>query len=304
MTRSILGSTKLNEAMQSQRRKALVGWVFGISALLFCNLEPALAHVSFDNAGTFNGTDVLTYTNTRSAYKAHGWVDGTDADLGDSHQIGGLSARWYRFTLNQPGLVDLSVIQNTAGLDPAFTLYRGAFPTSAHDDTVIDPLNPTDSSFNPIQSPIDADPSGLYLKHSGYRDTVNQTYEGQFDAFGSWSMANDAGLHATVHYVIAVSGTSDSDPSRGLTWGGNGNHDTAVGTGESLLQYYLPAGTYSVAVGGERCNDGTAACTGGSYSATFSLTIRPVPLPAAFWLMGSALGSLGLVARRRKRVGC
>jgi hypothetical protein len=275
-------------------------WFFGLCALLLGNLEPAWAHVSFDNAGTFNGTDILTYTNTRNQYKAHGWVDGTDADLGDSHQIGGLSARWYRFTLNQPGLVDLSVIQSTAGLDPAFTLYRGAFSTSAHDDTVIDPLNPTDSSFDPIQSLIDADPSGLYLKHSGYRDTVNQTYEGQFDAFGSWSMANDAGLHATVHYITAVSGTSDSDPSRGLTWGGNGNHDTAVGTGESLLQYYLPAGIYSVAVGGERCNDGTAACTGGSYSATFSLTVRPVPLPAAFWLMGSALAGLGLLRGRKK----
>jgi hypothetical protein len=116
-------------------------------------------------------------------------------------------------------------------------------------------------------------------------------------------MANDATQHVILEYVLAVSGTSDSDPSRGLTWGGNGNHSTAVGTGESLLQYYLPAGTYSVAGGGEACNTGTTACTGGFYSATFSLTVQPVPLPAAFWLMGSALGSLGLVARRRKRQG-
>jgi hypothetical protein len=274
----------------------------GFSILLMGSPESAVAHVSFDNAGTFNGADTLTYTNTRTQYKAHGWVDGTDADLGDSHQIGGLSARWYRFTLSQPGLVDISLIQNTAGLDPAFSLYRGAFPLSAHDDTVTDPLNPADpNTFLPIQSAIDADPSGQYLKHSGYRDTVHQTYEGQFDAFGNWSMANDATEHVTLEYVYAVSGTSDSDPSRGLTWGGNGNHSTAVGTGESLLQYYLPAGTYSVAGGGEACNTGTTACTGGFYSATFSLNVQPVPLPAAFWLMGSALGSLGLLAGRKKR---
>lgn len=305
MTRSILGSATLKTAVTSLSRRVLSAWIFGLGTLLLSNLEPAIAHVSFDNAGTFNGTDILTYTQTRTQYKAHGWVDGTDADLGDSHQIGGTSARWYRFTLNQPGVVDLSVIQNTAGLDPAFTLYRGAFNLSAHDDTPTDPLNPVDPvTFLPVQSVIDADPSGLYLKHSGYRDTVNQTYEGQFDAFGNWSMANDSGQHVTVEYVIAVSGTSDSDPSRGLTWGGNGNHDTAVGTGESLLQYYLPAGIYSVAIGGERCNDGTAACIGGSYSATFSLTIQPVPLPAAFWLMGSALGSLGWVVRRRTRAVC
>jgi hypothetical protein len=285
--------------------RILSGLVLGLCAVLLGNVESASAHVSFDNAGIFNGTDILTYSNTRTAYKAHGWVDGTDADLGDSHQIGGTSARWYRFTLNQPGLVDLSVIQNTAGLDPAFTLYRGAFNLSAHDDTVTDPLNPVDSStFLPIQSATDADPSGQYLKHSGYRDTVNNTYEGQFDAFGSWSMANDATQHATVEYVLAVSGTSDADPGRGLTWGGNGNHETAAGTGESLLQYYLSAGTYSVAIGGERCNDGTAACTGGAYSATFSLNVQPVPLPAAFWLMGSALGSLGLMVRCRKKMSC
>lgn len=302
MTPSFLGSAKLNKSVKLYSRRALVGWVIGIGALLLGDLEPAVAHVSFDNAGTFNGTDTLTYTQTRTQYKAHGWVDGTDADLGDSHQIGGLSARWYRFTLSQPGLVDISLIQNTAGFDPAFSLYRGAFPLSAHDDTVTDPKNPVDpNTFLRIQSAIDADPSGQYLKHSGYRDTVNNTYEGQFDAFGNWSMANDATDHVTLEYVLAVSGTSDSDPSRGLTWGGNGNHGTAVGTGESLLQYYLPAGTYSVAGGGEACNDGTTACTGGFYSATFSLTVQPVPLPAAFWLMGSALGSLGLLAGRKKR---
>lgn len=281
--------------------RSIETWLFALCALLLCSPQPAVAHVSFDNAGTFNGTDTLTYTQTRTQYKAHGWVDGTDADLGDSHQIGGLSARWYRFTLNQPGLVDISLIQNTAGLDPAFTLYRGAFLAGAHDDSDIDRLQPTDQNFLPIRSVTDADPSELYLKHSGYRDTVNNTYEGQFDAFGNWSMGNALDQHSTVEYVLAVGGTSDSDPSRGLTWGGNGNHNTAAGTGESLLQYYLPAGTYSVAGGGEACNTGTTACTGGFYSATFSLTVQPVPLPAAFWLMGSALGSLGLLAGRKKR---
>ncbi len=304
MGRTMPSRTKPLIVRKPSVSRILAGLVFGLSALLFGNLETAVAHVSFSSAGTFNGTDILTYSNTLTQYKAYGWVAGTNEGLGDSHGIGGLSARWYRFTLNQPGLVDISLIQNTAGFDPAFTLYRGALPLSAHDDTDIDPLQPTNANFEPLQSAIDADPSGLYLKHSGYRDTVNITYAGQFDAFGNWSMGNDAGLHATLEYVIAVAGTSDADPSRGLTWGGNGNHDTAVGTGESLLQYYLPAGTYSVAGGGERCNDASAACRGGFYSATFSLHVQPVPLPAAFWLMGSALGSLGLIARRRKRAGC
>lgn len=271
-----------------------------LCAILFSQPMPAAAHVSYSNAGTFNGTDIVTYSQTLHQYKAYGWVAGTNPELGDSHGIGGVSARWYRFALLEPGLVDIAVIQQTEGLDPAFTLYRGVLPLSAHDDTLTDPLNPLDPiTFEPIQNPLDADPSGLYLPHSGYRDTVNRTYAGQFDAFGDWSMANDAGQWAKIEYVIAVSGTSASDPSRGLTWGGNGNHDTAVGTGESLLAYYLPPGTYSVAIGGERCNDNTTACRGGFYSATFSLRVQPVPLPATLWLMGSALGGLGLLGRRR-----
>ena len=308
MDRTTLSRTRQSVVRTSSVKAILFGVVGGFCTLLLGMWEPAVAHVSFSNAGTFDGTNTLTYSNTLTQYKAHGWVDGTDADLGDSHQIGGLSARWYRFTLNQPGLVDISLVQNTAGLDPAFTLYRGAFLAGAHDDATGgddplegDPLQPVDPiTFQPLQNVTDADPSGLYLKHSGYRDTVNNTYEGQFDAFGSWSMGNASLQHSTVEYVLAVSGTSDSDPSRGLTWGGNGNHNTAAGTGESLLQYYLPAGTYSVAGGGEACNNGTAACTGGFYSATFSLTVQPVPLPAAFWLMGSALTGLSILGRRKK----
>lgn len=272
-----------------------------MGALALGLVDPAQAHVSFVNFGTDGGA-TGTVSSTLTGFKAFGWIDGTDADLGDSHQIGGASARWYRFTLSQGANVDISFIQNTAGLDPAFTLYRGLFPLQAHDDAVVDPLNPTDENFNPAPSPTDSDPSGLYLKHSGYRDTLHQVYEGQFDAFGDWSMANQLDQWAKIEYVFAVSATSDSDPSRGLTWGGNGNHNTAAGTGEVLLNLFLPAGIYGIAASGEACNDGSAACVNPNFSGTVSLTVHAVPVPAAVWLMASALGGLGLF--RRKARGC
>ncbi len=296
------------EKEQRETKHSLLGRVkrvaqichIGVCALVLGYLEPAAAHMAFFDAGTFNGTDILTYSRTSGSYYDFGWAEGTDADLGDSHQLGP-GSRMFFFTLTQPGLIDLSVIQNTEGLDPAFTLYQGKLPRLAHDDTPADLLTPVDPvTFEPIQSVIDADPSGLYLKHSGYRDTLHHTYEGQFDAFGSWSMANDAGEHATLDYVIAVSGTSDADPSRGLSWGGNGNHDTAVGTGESLLQYYLQPGIYSVAVAGERCSDESSPLCGGiQHTATFTLRVEPVPLPGAVWLFGSGLVGLVGLARRR-----
>ena len=116
MGRTMHSCTRQSVVRKSYVSRIVSGVVFGTCALLLGNLQLAMAHVSFTNAGTFNGTD-LNFSNALSQYKAFGWVDGTDADLGDSHQVGGLSARWYRFTLNQPGLVDISLIQGTAGLE-------------------------------------------------------------------------------------------------------------------------------------------------------------------------------------------
>lgn len=270
--------------------------------LIFCGLwfsQIAQAHISFTDMGTDPTT---TFSHTLNGYKAYGWVDGTDADLGDSHAIGGVSARWYRFTLTQAANVDIRFIQNTAGLDPAFTLYKGSFFTGSHDWAEFDETNPVDENFNYIASPTDTDPSGLYLKHSGYRDTANIVYEGQFDAFGDWSMANFAEQWVKLQYVIAVSGTSDSDPGRGLIWGGNGNHDTAEGTGEILSNYFLSPGTYSIAAGGERCNTDASSCISPFYSGTMSLSVQPVPLPAAVWLFGSALAGFGFIRARQAGV--
>lgn len=269
--------------------------LFAACSLLLCSLA-AQAHITFTDLGT---DPANTVSHTLNQYKAYGWVDGTDADLGDSHAIGGVSARWYRFTLTQASNVDISFIQNTAGLDPAFTLYKGAFYLGSHDWADYDYVNPVDDNFNFIASPTDSDPNGLYLKHSGYRDTANIEYEGQFDAFGDWSLANFADQWTTVQYVIAVSGTSDSDPSRNLVWGGNGNHSTEIGTGETLSNFLLGPGVYSIAAGGERCNTAVASCTSPSYSATMSLTVRPVPIPSAAWLFGSVLAGFGMRCRKR-----
>lgn len=67
----------------------------------------------------------------------------------------------------------------------------------------------------------------------------------------------------------------------------------AIGT--SLLNLVLPtSGVYTIAVGGE-----SGFPLEGLFAYTMDVTITPVPLPAAFWLLGSALTGLGLFRRRR-----
>ncbi len=52
-------------------------------------------------------------------------------------------------------------------------------------------------------------------------------------------------------------------------------------------------------VGGESARDDSPGLFVGSYLVRQA---SPVPLPAAFWLFGSALAGLGLITRKRKGV--
>ena len=68
----------------------------------------------------------------------------------------------------------------------------------------------------------------------------------------------------------------------------------AIGT--SLLNLVLPtSGVYTIAVGGE-----SGFPLAGTFAYTMDVSIAPVPLPAAFWLLGSALAGLGVFGRRRR----
>jgi hypothetical protein len=67
----------------------------------------------------------------------------------------------------------------------------------------------------------------------------------------------------------------------------------AIGT--SLLNLVLPAsGVYTIAVGGE-----SGFPLEGIFAYSMDVSITPVPLPAAFWLLGSALAGMGVVRRHR-----
>lgn len=227
------------------------------------------AHVDYTFLSSAGGSASLPM-------KRLGWIDGTDVNLGDSHQVS-----FFAFQLNEDSLVNITMTgANELGLNPAFSLYRGLLPGQAHDDTGFDPLNPVDGSFNKIASPVD---NGVTTDAAGrlspFRDTANIDFEGQFNALGSWSMATDSSVWGVIEYLT---------------------HKNDTAGNESLLGYFLPAGSYTIIAGGAACTTTGADCTGPFINGTVSLNASPVPVPAALYLFGTGLIGLAGLARRRR----
>ena len=247
--------------------RLFIAVVFAVGATIWA--DNAVAHVDYSFINAVGGSASLPM-------KRFGWIDGTDVNLGDSHQVS-----FFAFQLNEDSLVNITMTgANELGLNPAFSLYRGLLPCQAHDDTVVDPLNPVDGSFNKIASPVD---NGVTTDAAGrlspFRDTANIDFEGQFNALGSWSMATDSSVWGVIEYLT---------------------HKNDTAGNESLLGYFLPAGSYTIIAGGAACTTTGADCTGPFINGTVSLNASPVPVPAALYLFGTGLIGLAGLARRRR----
>ncbi|NOS81644.1 MAG: hypothetical protein HOP32_08705, partial [Nitrospira sp.] len=144
--------------------RALIAAAIAVGGMSWAN--NAAAHVEYIDLNASGGT-------ASNPMKRFGWIDGTDTDLGDSHQ-----ASFFKFHLNEASLIDITMTgANEAGLNPAFTLYAGLMGDSAHDDTAFDPANPVDGSLNSIASPVDDGVTqDTFGRVSPFRDTANNTY--------------------------------------------------------------------------------------------------------------------------------
>lgn len=259
--------------MNTTMRKRSVNTLFvaAMAVGLLMGAGTAGAHVEYiDLGGGGSATDAM---------KRYGWIDGTDTDLGDSHQVS-----FFKFNLSQASLVDITMAgANELGLNSAFTLYAGLMGDLAHDDTAVDPSNPVDGSFNKIASPVDNGvTTDAFGRVSPFRDTANIDFEGQFNALGTWSMASDpsdGGVWRVIEYLT---------------------HKNDTAGNESLLGYFLPAGDYTIVASGAACNTSVAGCTGPFINGTVNVNASPVPVPAALYLFGPGLVGLAGLARRMK----
>jgi hypothetical protein len=252
---------------------------------------PAMAHIIPTDFGTFDGTlPVAPIALNGGMVGNFGWVDGADADWGDTHKLAP-----FTFTLTGIANVTLQFEKKSNafginGLVPGFSLYQGLPHSGAigadHDYSVGSELIRTeDCAATPGCS----------------------TTEGSFRALSSWRITNDPDPTGTSSSVFTYIGSAydgsqtlpatnsplhDNNPY--LIPGGDGLQDGIV----SMSFANLGPGSYTVFVGGSVYSSQTNTASRGVL-ATFSLTPTAVPLPGAVWLFGSALVFTGLTGRRK-----
>lgn len=239
-----------------------------------------------------------------------GWTDGRRNNptgganlLGDTHKVG-----FANFRLNRPSRVTITLSDDLggtgSGINPSFTLYRGAAVFQTHDEATADPLNPR-STVSPFPKIQNAKDTGSVVDSQGitspYRNTLTNTgsYYGQFNALGGWSTANPAGFWSAVEYITSVTGYYNPSGN----WQGSANSN-------SLTNYPLPAGDYIIAFSGNAQNLSYANVRSAAVTSpygvvtnlgatlTFSAVADPEPPAAAVpippWSL--LLGGLALVA--------
>lgn len=248
--------------------------------LLACS-TPAFAHLGYGgrDLGTFTGLgSQASSINTQTAVN-WSWADGTDADYTHSHKV-----KFFRFTLENPADVMISVQSlDVANLLPGFSIYSGL----AH------------------LSPAPAD----------YENSVTMAYlatlpgpakEGAFNALATWKMGNDASAgvddFSTFTYLgHAADGTSlNYGPSPGIN--GDGIADGFVSS-----SFTLPAGSYTLAVGGAVYGgQGSVGATfeGGHTNANLTtygmeVSVAVVPEPSAAMLLALGMLTAGTMGGRR-----
>jgi len=156
-----------------------------------------------------------------------------------------------------------------------------------------------------------------YTPHNGYRDILNYTatggldasgnpyhvYQGQFDALGNWSMANEDGEWSQINYITHVNNNATTLGTNGLA---AGSYNTQT---EYLQNLFLQPGDYTIAAGGAGCDyqigqSAPLSCISSNMVGTllFTASTSAVPIPASGWLMSSILAGV-LAMQRRKHAG-
>ncbi len=233
----------------------------------------AMAHIGYGGRdfGSFTGASAQSQTITNQSFTGrHGWIDGTDADWGDSHRL-----RAYRFHLDNDADVTISFKDQTfgtalGGINPGFSVYSGL----AH-------LAPFAADHDGADGSVairDADSGGAFT-------------EGSFRALTDWRITNDNNDPATVFTYAGHAYDGSVDYGSGVIAGGDGVTDNFVSQ-----TFHLAAGDYTIFVGGTDYSDQVAPWS--AYGVEGMVSV--VPEPEIYAMLLAGLGLVGFAAQRRR----
>lgn len=236
---------------------------------------PAMAHIGYGGRdfGSFTGITAASSTITDQAVGGwHGWIDGTDADWGDSHRL-----RAFRFHLDNDADVKITFQDQawgtaSAGINPGFSVYKGL----AH--------------LAPFKADHDGAAGSIVI-----RDAVGGVglTEGSFRALTDWSITNDDNDPASLFTYMGHAYDGSIDYGTGVIPGGDGLADHLVSQ-----VFHLTAGDYSIFVGG------TDYFTADAPFPSLGITgmVSVVPEPGTYAMLLAGLGLLGISVSRRRAV--
>ncbi|MDD2658557.1 MAG: hypothetical protein PHY54_02610 [Methylococcales bacterium] len=252
----------------------------------------ALAHVDYTDITNLGSTGF-----TASGYTTYGWNQGQiqpgpsvpannlDTAVAPPYFAGALASTddvvWYKFTLTSPEDITLKITNSgiAAANNPlaaiGFSLYSGTVVSQSFDVTGINGY----TTVTP-NTPASQNTAGVYPDERGLVNTA-----------GSFSLTTAAG---TIAQRIANERTLNFITS--ATDGGTGT--------AQLVNYLLGPGDYSVVAGGNSAwNVDQEGLANSTATVMFSaVPVSAVPVPAAFWLMGSALAGFGFFGQRKHRL--
>ena len=233
----------------------------------------ASAHITYTgrNFGSFSPGNQSTATTLGGSVSSNfGWAYSTDPQMGDSHRL-----RAFRFNLATAGNITVSTGAGAAGFFPAFSVYGGlshlAPHANAHDTSTI-----TTDELN-------------FVYGSGHGK------RGAFNALADWFIGNDANANqpASLRHFDYMGHAADGTSAN---FGSNpGIIGDGLADGVVTATFNLPAGDYTLMVGGAHY---TAAPPAGPYNSNaVNVTLSVIPEPSTALL--GALGALALLRRRR-----
>jgi hypothetical protein len=234
-------------------------------AAIFLSGNNAQAHLTYSgrDLGVFSGlTNASATITNQTVIGNYGWADAADGVLGDSHR-----GRAFRFRLDNPAFVNVTVSANPnattnslGDLTPAFSVYSGF--------AAISPFPPTQTDA-PSSADHDGTPASiawrtLWVKqHLDPEATDEAPTDGCWNALGDFKIGGDGDLAGDISQLST------------LTYKGA----AAATTGRTVTgSLSLPAGDYTIIVGGNDLANKTANTAASARGISLALTVTPTPV--------------------------